>query len=85
MLPPYSKVHLYYNLILKGTMSLKEEVLQPTNLAILFHRHHAKAAKSIFRGTDIKNSPFASSPEMITPVSCAPYVITTKIKTITLL
>ena len=54
-------------------MSLKKKG-SPTDtiLRTCFIRSKQKLQSSIFRGTDIKNSPFASSPEMINSgIMCA--------------
>lgn len=65
-------------------MALKEEVYSTDAiLRTCFISITQKLQNSIFPGTSIKNSQFASSPEMINSGIMAPYVITTKIKTIT--
>ena len=54
-------------------MALKEEVYSTDAiLRTCFISITQKLQSSIFRGTDIKNSPFASSPEMINSgIMCA--------------
>lgn len=65
-------------------MALKEEVYSTDAiLRTCFISITQKLQNSIFPGITIKNSPFASSPEMINSGIMWPYVITTKIKTIT--
>lgn len=53
-------------------MALKEEVSSTDEFGDLVSSSSRKSCKAAFRGTDIKNSPFASSPEMINSgIMCA--------------